>query len=92
MMPRTMTTQSAEILGLQALAWLAGDEAALERFLAASGVDMAALRAAAGRPETIAAVLDFLLANEDLLLAFCDTASLGPQAVQQARHRLSGDG
>ena len=69
-MPHSITAQSAEILGLDALAWLAGDGAALERFLAASGVDLGALREAAGRPETILAVFDFLLANEDLFAGF----------------------
>ena len=87
-----MTRKNAEILGLEALGWLAGEEGALERFLAASGVDETALRAAAGRPETIVAVLDFLLANEDLLLGYCDGAALDPRLVHHARHVLERGG
>ena len=87
-----MTAKNAEILGLEALAWLAGDENALKIFLAASGVDGAALREAAAESDTIAAVFDFLLANEDLLLAFCETASIPPASLQLARRRLDGGG
>jgi Protein of unknown function (DUF3572) len=90
-MPRSMTAQSAEILGLQALAWLAGDPVLLERFTNGCGIDGAALRAAADHPETIASVLDFLLADEALLLAFCSESELPPQSVQLARHRLEGN-
>jgi hypothetical protein len=38
------------------------------------------------------AVLDFLLANEDLLLGFCESAAVEPEAVHLARHRLEGTG
>jgi len=36
------------------------------------------------------AVLDFLLAHEDLLLAFCGSAGVEPGALHLARHRLEG--
>ncbi|HVV26740.1 MAG TPA: DUF3572 family protein [Rhizomicrobium sp.] len=85
-----MTPETAEILALQALAWLAGDEIAIGRFLDLSGLDMAALREAADSPETGAAVLDFLLANEDLLLRFCEEANVPPRDLHLARHRLGG--
>jgi hypothetical protein len=87
-----MTTQNAEILGLKALGWLAGDPKALERFTDACAIEGPDLRRVAERPETIAAVLDFLLLNEDLLLGFCDTASVPLQDVHRARHCLDGEG
>jgi hypothetical protein len=83
--------ESAEILGLRALAWLAGDPDSLEKFLNASWIEPAALRAAADSPETITAVLDFLLANEALLVAFCEAASVAPQAVAAAQRSLGGE-
>ena len=46
-----MTPQSAEILSLEGLGWLASDADALDRFLAATGIDGADLRAAAGSRE-----------------------------------------
>jgi hypothetical protein len=85
-----MTAESAEILALEGLGWLAGQDEALDRFLQVSGLDPAGLRAAAGSPGTGLAVLEFLLANEPLLLAFCDAAGTTPQAVHAARHRLEG--
>lgn len=89
-MKTPQTRENAEILALEGLGWLAGEEEGLRRFLDQSGIDAGALRAAAGRPETGMAVLDFLLANEDLLLAFCESAGLEPQMLHLARHRLGG--
>jgi hypothetical protein len=83
-----MTAESAEILALEGLGWLAGQDEALDRFLAVSGLDPAGLRAAAGSPGTGLAVLEFLLAHEPFLLAFCDATGTLPQAVHAARHRL----
>jgi len=90
MMHRSRETQSAEILGLQALGWLAADPDALERFMNASGLDQAGLREAAGQPETAIAILDFLLANEPLLLGFCEAAETRPEAIHAALRRLGG--
>lgn len=83
-----MTPEKAEILALESLGWLAGDPAAIQRFLDQSGTTAATLRAAAGEPATCLAVLDFLLGNEELLLDFCVTARLDPRQVQAARLAL----
>jgi hypothetical protein len=85
-----MTAESAEILALEGLGWLAGQDEGLDRFLAVSGLDPAGLREAAGAPGTGLAVLEFLLANEQLLVAFCDATGSSPQAVHAARHKLEG--
>ena len=81
-----MTSENAEILALEALGWLAGEEDGLQRFLSQSGIEAAALRNGAGSPEMSAAILDFLLAHEDLLLRFCASASVDPKDVHKARH------
>jgi hypothetical protein len=91
-MKTPQTRENAEILALEGLGWLAGQEEALQGFLDQSGIDAAGLRAAAGRPEMGLAVLDFLLANEDLLLGFCESAEIEPGALHLARHRLDGAG
>ena len=85
-----MTPENAEILALEALGWLAGEDDGIQRFLGQSGVDPAGLRHAADHPETGVAVLDFLLANEDLLLGFCESASIAPKELHLARYRLGG--
>jgi len=83
-------SENAEILALEALSWLAGEEDGLERFLAASGSDVETLKAAAGNPDIGRALLEFLLANEDLLLAFCKATSTKPQSVHAALRQLEG--
>jgi hypothetical protein len=89
-MKTPQTRENAEILALEGLGWLVGQEQGLRRFLDQSGIDAGGLRAAAARPETGIAVLDFLLANEDLLLGFCESASVKPAALHLARHQLDG--
>lgn len=86
-----MNTDKAEILALQGLGWLASSEDGLDRFLALSGLDAESLRASAGSPDMNVAVLDFLLANEDLLLRFCESAEIEPKALHLARYRLDGE-
>ena len=82
--------ERAEILALEALAWLAGRPEDIERFLDLSGLDARDLRSAVGDRDLLGSVLDFLLANEPLLLDFCQDASTGAQAVHLARRRLEG--
>jgi hypothetical protein len=86
-----MNTERAEVLALEGLGWLAGEEDGIERFLTQSGTDAAALRDAAGSPEMGVAILDFLLANEDLLLRFCESASVSAKELHLARHALDGE-
>jgi len=89
-MPPRLTPEAAEILGLQALGWLAGEPEGLERFFRASGTDAAHLRQSAGDPALLGAVLEFLLLNEDLLQRFCEEGSIPPAEVHAARHVLEG--
>jgi hypothetical protein len=88
-MPHALSPERAEILGLEALAWLAAGPEALERFLKASGVCGADLRQAAGSPGLTVAVLDFLLAHEDLLLDFCRRSGTEAALLHQARRLLA---
>jgi hypothetical protein len=84
------TPENAEILALEGLGWLAGEENEIQRFMDQAGIDAAALRDAAGSPGMALAVLDFLLGNDDLLLRFCESAGIAPKALHLARHQLGG--
>jgi 2-hydroxychromene-2-carboxylate isomerase len=86
-----MTPEKAEILALEGLGWLAGEPDHIEKFLAQAGIDAATLRQAAGEPGTGVAVLDFLLAQDELLVRFCDSAGLQPRQVHAARAALGRD-
>jgi hypothetical protein len=85
-----ISPQTAEILALQALTWLAGRPEDIDRFLANSGLEAAELRRAAGDRHLLESILAFLLANEVLLLEFCQDASIPAQSVHLARFRLEG--
>jgi len=85
-----MNPEAAETVALQALAYVVGDAAARERFLALSGTDPAHLRTQAGNAAFLAGVLDFVLADEALLVAFCAAAEIAPDAPQHARACLPG--
>jgi len=85
-----MTQSDAEILGIQALGWLAADPDRMSRFLALSGVETAALAALAREPAFLLGVLDFLLADEPTLLGFCADHNLPDNAPIQARLALPG--
>ena len=83
-----ITPEKAEILALEALAWLAGKPDGIARFLTISGLDAADLRRAVGDRDLLGSVLDFLLVNEPLLLEFCQDASILSKAIHMARHAL----
>jgi len=80
----------AETLGLEALAFLAADDEVFPRFVALTGLGLDALRAGAGDPAFLGGVLDFILADEPLLLAFAAAQGLKPEAIIRLRRRLPG--
>jgi hypothetical protein len=81
---------SAETVALKALGFLAESPDGLSRFLDISGIDPQTLRKRVEEPEFLAAILDFLLADEALLTAFCDSESLDPKTLQLVRRALPG--
>lgn len=84
------TRESAEVLGLQALAWLVGDEDLLGVFLASSGASEGDLRAQAGDPAFLGAVLDFIMMDDAWVVAFCDHVAIPYERVPEARQALPG--
>ncbi len=82
--------KTAEILAIEALGWLANEEDMLGVFLGASGLSRAELRARAGDPDLLAAVLDFLLMDDALVLGFAAASGRAPDSVARARQALPG--
>ena len=89
-MRQSMTVPDAEALALRALGFLAAEPERLEPFLAATGLGPANLRAAAGEPHFLAAVLDYLSGTESLLLEFSENLSVNPESVTRAQMLLAG--
>ncbi|UWP87928.1 DUF3572 domain-containing protein [Aliiroseovarius crassostreae] len=87
-----MKPEDAEVIGLTALTWLVGNEELLPVFLGASGAGIDDLKQGAGTPEFLAAVLDFLMMDDDWVVEFCRANTLPFDAPMRARHALPGGG
>lgn len=90
MKPGPVRQAEAEALAVRALAWMAADPDLTGRFLAAAGAGPADLRARAADPEFLGFVLDFVLADEQALLAFARIEGLDPELPLRARAALPG--
>ena len=86
----SMAGEQAEALALRALAFLAGDEDRFHRFLLSAGTTAEDVRRRAAEPEFLSGVIDHLLTDEALLVAFAEDAALEPSSVAAARWRLPG--
>src|SRR5690242_9211669 len=82
--------ETAETLAIDALGYIAAEPETLGRFLAASGLGPATLRRAASDPHFLAGVLDFMLSDETLLLAFAGHAGIEPETIARARRAFGG--
>jgi len=85
-----ISLESAETVGLQALAWLAGNEDLLPVFLGSTGASEADVRNGASDPAFLGAVLDFLMMDDAWVIAFCDSVSMPYERLMQARATLPG--
>jgi Protein of unknown function (DUF3572) len=80
--------EAAETLAIQALTFIAEDPDRLGRFLNVTGIDAGQIRAAAREPRFLAGVLEHMLGDESLLIAFASSAGIDPAAVARARSAL----
>jgi hypothetical protein len=85
-----LSRKDGEELAVAALGFLAAEPDRLDRFLALSGLGPQNLRAAAADPGFFAAVLDYLLGDEPVLLAFAAERGLAPERVAAARAAMDG--
>jgi Protein of unknown function (DUF3572) len=86
--PSRPTKETAEMLAIQALAFMAEDPERLGAFLGGSGLTVEGIRDAAREPSFLCGVLDHMLGNESLLMAFADSAGIDPAEVARARGAL----
>jgi hypothetical protein len=78
----------AEATAFEALAWIAGDDDRLARFMAETGLSPDDLRQAARLPHLPSAVLDHLMQDEQALLAFAAESGRPPESVARAARAL----
>jgi hypothetical protein len=79
-----------EALAIAALSFIAAEPERLGRFLALSGLGPQSLRTAARQPDFLAGVLEHVLGDENLLLAFAQHAEIDPREVARAQRALAG--
>lgn len=80
--------KAAEVLAIQALAFIAEEPQSLSRFLDASGIPAERVRAASREPGFLAGVLGHMLSDERLLIAFAQSAGIDPAEVARAASAL----
>jgi len=83
-----MSFDEAERLAVAALTFVAEDAETLGRFLSATGLGPETLRAAAAEPGFLAAVLEFVMGDEALLLVFAERRRVRPTLIAAARWTL----
>lgn len=79
------TQETAAALAIAALSFIANDPEHLSRFLALTGIEPGAIRTAAREPGFLAGVLDYVCADERLLIACAGDAGVLPAAIEKAR-------
>ncbi len=85
-----MQASAAQTLALNALTHIACDGDILVRFLRVSGLEPDDLRQRAGDPELLAAVIDFLLSDENLCTGFLAAEGIDAKMLHAARRALPG--
>lgn len=82
--------EAAQLLAIRVLAWLAADDELLPAFLAATGASPGEISARAEDADFHLAILDFLLMDDERVIAFCDAHGLPYTTPQTARAHLPG--
>ncbi|MGE4612310.1 MAG: DUF3572 domain-containing protein [Paracoccaceae bacterium] len=86
-----MNRENAERLGIQVLSWLATDnDDLLGQFLGMTGIAADDLRTRSQEPEFLGFVLDFLLTDDAMVMAFCDDFGVAAEQPMMARIALPG--
>ena len=87
--PTRNAREVAEIVAIQALAFVAGDADGLGSFLAESGIGPETLRDAAANPQFLAHVLDFVMRDDATVKAFAAASNLHPTNIAAAHQALN---
>lgn len=87
-----LSRQSAEMVGLTAVAWLAANDELLPVFMGATGASEADFRSGLEDPDFQGSVLDFLMMDDAWVVSFCDANGLSYDQPMMARATLPGGG
>ncbi len=85
-----MAPENAQVIALQALGWLVGNDELRPLFLGSTGGSEDDLRAQATDPAFQASVLEFLTMDDSWVVYFCDAHDLKYDQPLLARYALPG--
>jgi hypothetical protein len=85
----TISHQDAEEIAIRILSFLAGEADRISRFMALSGMEPGEIAENAASSSFQAALLDYLMNDEALLLTFCSNENIAPELIAPAHHILS---
>jgi hypothetical protein len=86
--PEKPRTEQAEVLALQMVQFLLGDEDNAAGFLGATGASPEDLRQRINELDFLGGVIDYMLGREDLLTAFCLQQAIEPTLPARLRDAL----
>lgn len=86
----TIKRDDADMIAIRALGFLASEPERLGQFLAVTGLGPENLRAAASDAAFLASVLDYIMADETLLVTFAGNIAVPPERIAAAQALLSG--
>ena len=85
-----MTPDAAQVIAIQALGWLVGNDELLPVFMGSTGTTAEDLKARVEDASLLVSVMDFILMEDEWVLDFCDVVGLDPHKLQSVRHALPG--
>ena len=85
-----MTPEAAQVVAIQALGWLMGNNELLPVFMGSTGISAEDLKASLEDTSLLVSLMDFILMEDQWVLDFCDVAGFDPHKLQSVRHALPG--
>jgi hypothetical protein len=86
----SQTREAAKMLAIQALGFIAEEPERLTGFLDVTGLTVDQIRVSAEQPDFLTGVLEHMLADEGLLIAFAESIGVDPGDIARARNALAG--
>ena len=85
-----MTPEAAQVVAIQALGWLMGNNELLPVFMGSTGISAEDLKASLEDTSLLVTLMDFILMEDQWVLDFCDVSGFDPHKLQSVRHALPG--
>ena len=85
-----MSQEEAQVIALNALTFLVEEPDRARRFMGVTGATPETIREGAGEHGFLRGVLEYLCADEPLLLVFAESAGIAPESIDRAARFLEG--